>query len=345
MRPPLLILQLQVLLLCLSATSVYTVEATPTDSTYGTPSPVELDEGVFAWVVQTGRGSAEAAVPAIMTTFLQEASNHTGFVADVESTGRIKLADTGHKAESWSLARWEDAWPQNGHAHFSDTDAQAEPDSLTPHHHFYPHGAHKVLPGFNLMHAQWPEASWYIMIDDDTFIFRRSLASLLSSLDPQDQHYIGYPRRGAHMCNRDVSSPRYRDQPEGPFALGGCGMVLSKGALSKFTRVVRDCMVISQDCYLDDVRLFYCLRDIDIHLNTSFKYPAMNFAPNQNIDWGQIDPCERPVAFHGVSHHALSRVLFGASPFVRTAAFREFYTGHDMLQHSVSKYVYVFLVP
>ena len=306
MRPLLLVLQLELLLVFASATrpSVGSYTAPPSiaiDRAHGTASPVKLDEGGFAWVVQTGRGTAEAAVSAIMTTFLQEVSEHTGFVADTESTGKIKLADTVHKTAEWSLARWEDARLRNGHAHFSDSDAQAEPGSLTPHHPFYPHGAHKVLPGFNLMHAQWPNASWYIMIDDDTFIFRRSLASLLSSLDPHDSHYIGYPRSGAQMCSKDVSSPQHRDQPDGPFALGGCGMVLSKGALNKFTKVVRDCTVISQDCYLDDVRLFYCLRDIDIHLNTLFEYPAMNFAPNKNIDWGQVDPCQRPVAFHGVS--------------------------------------------
>ena len=299
MWPLLLVLELELLLLSASATrpSVGSYTGPPssaTDRDYGTTSPVELDEDAFAWVVQTGRGTAASAVPAIMTTFLQEASEHTGFVADVESTGRIQLADTVHKTAKWSLARWEDDWPKNGRA-------DHEPESLTPHHHFYPHGAHKVLPGFNLMHAQWPNASWYIMMDDETFIFRRSLASLLSSLDPQDSHYIGYPRHGAQMCSRDVSSPRHHDQPDGPFALGGCGMILSQGALNQFTKVVRDCTVISQDCYLDDVRLFFCLRDIDIHLNTSFEYPAMNFAPNKNIDWGQIDPCQRPVAFHGVS--------------------------------------------
>lgn len=296
MRP--LLLMLEVLLLCASARSVGRGISAPTaaaDSAYGTSSAGELDEAAFAWVVQTGRGSAEAAVAAIMTTSLQEASDQTGFVADVESTGFIKLADTGHKTERWSLARWEHTRPQGGHQAFN-TEAQAEPDSFRPHQHFYPHDAHKVLSGFNLMHARWPDASWYIMIDDDTFIFRCSLASLLAGLDPQGKHYIGYPRSGAHMC----SNPKYSGQPERPFALGGCGMILSKGALIELTKVVRDCTVVSQDCYLDDVRLYFCLRDIGIHLNTSFNYPAMNFAPNQNIDWGAIDPCLRPVAFHGV---------------------------------------------
>ena len=40
-----------------------------------------LNESEFAWVVQTGRESAEEAVAAIMVTFLQQAASHAGFVA------------------------------------------------------------------------------------------------------------------------------------------------------------------------------------------------------------------------------------------------------------------------
>ncbi len=40
-----------------------------------------LNESEFAWVVQTGRQSAEEAVAAVMVTFLQRASKHAGFVA------------------------------------------------------------------------------------------------------------------------------------------------------------------------------------------------------------------------------------------------------------------------
>ncbi len=78
-------------------------------------------------------------------------------------------------------------------------------------------------------------------------------------------------------------------------------MILSRGAMKRFAQVAVECTIASQDCYLDDVRLFFCLRDIGIHLNGSIEYPAMNFAPNKHIDWGRIDPCTRPVVFHGVS--------------------------------------------
>ena len=265
------------------------------------PTLDQLDEDAFAWVVQTGRSSAEEAVAAIMVTFLQSAAAHAGFVADVQSTGKVRLADTAHEIEKWSLAHWENAWPQSNLG--SDQVVDADADSLKPQSLGFPHGAHKVLPGFNLMHAKWPEASWYVMIDDDTFVFRRALAKLLSDFDPEEKHYVGYPRQGAHICRDPTAAQHYgASQARAPFALGGCGMILSKAAMKRLAQVVVECTMASQDCYLDDVRLFFCLRDIGIHLNTSINYPAMNFAPNKNIDWSRVDPCTRPVVFHGVNH-------------------------------------------
>ena len=77
-------------------------------------------------------------------------------------------------------------------------------------------------------------------------------------------------------------------------------MILSQGALKRLAQVIVECTIASQDCYLDDVRLFFCLKDIGIHLDTTISYAAMNFAPTKNIDWGRLDPCLHPVVFHGV---------------------------------------------
>lgn len=215
----------------------------------------------------------------------------------MESIGKVKLADTSHIIERWSLARWEEHWPQQR----LESDPDAETDMPRPRQQrpSFSHTAHKVLPGFNLMHLKWPAANWYIMIDDDTFVFRRALAKLLSGLDPQQKHYIGYPRQGASIC-KGPSASEDSEPSDRPFALAGCGMILSRGAMKSLAQVVVECTIASQDCFLDDVRLFLCLKDIGIHLDTTISYPAMNFAPTKNIDWGRLDPCLHPVVFHGV---------------------------------------------
>ena len=215
----------------------------------------------------------------------------------MESIGKVKLADTSHIIERWSLARWEEHWPQQR----LESDPDAETDMPRPRQQrpSFSHTAHKVLPGFNLMHLKWPAANWYIMIDDDTFVFRRALAKLLSGLNPQHKHYIGYPRQGASIC-RDTSASEDSEPSDRPFALAGCGMILSQGAMKRLAQVIVECTIARQDCFLDDVRLFLCLKDIGIHLDTTISYPAMNFAPTKNIDWGRLDPCLHPVVFHGV---------------------------------------------
>lgn len=266
---------------------------------------------------------------------------------------------------------------------------------------------------------RWPEAEWYIMIEDDTYVFQDTIQAFLAQFDPQQAHYLGYPTRGATQC-RDPTDPAPQDRgqtfhltdsptqqeldhpvasstvqlqsirqilintgvlkqqesnrrslipeasqynsPHTPytplhsqhqqhnegsqlpqdasaqqapdaqsmtstaaqqqpatavdpptipiaqqqsseemFALSGAGMILSQGAMVKLGPLLRGCMLSSQDCYLDDVRLFLCLKEAGISLNTASNYEALTFAPNSNIDWGRFHPCTRAVVFHGVS--------------------------------------------
>ena len=147
---------------------------------------------------------------------------------------------------------------------------------------------------------RWPDAKWYIMLDDDTYIFQQALAEFLQKFDPMENHYLGYPSTGVKMCREPTASARQPETSE-LFALGGCGMILSWGAMAALAPLLQGCMLSSQDCYLDDVRLYYCLKEAGISLNMSQHYAAMNFAPNSNIDWRLFDPCAKPVLFHGVS--------------------------------------------
>lgn len=85
------------------------------------------------------------------------------------------------------------------------------------------------------------------------------------------------------------------------YALSGGGMILSRGAMASLAPLLKGCMLSSQDCHLDDVRLYLCLKQAGIRLNTSSGYVALNLAPNRNIDWGRFDPCTRPAVIHEVT--------------------------------------------
>lgn len=95
------------------------------------------------------------------------------------------------------------------------------------------------------------------------------------------------------------ASPQHGNQQM--YALSGTGMILSRGAMAHFAPQLRGCMLASQDCHLDDVRLFLCLKEAGISLNTTSGYAALNLAPNRHLDWGMFDPCTQPAVFHGVS--------------------------------------------
>ena len=43
--------------------------------------------------------------------------------------------------------------------------------------------AHKNLPGFRELYRRFPKAEWYIMIDDDTYLFKHNLLHFLNGYD------------------------------------------------------------------------------------------------------------------------------------------------------------------
>lgn len=101
---------------------------------------------------------------------------------------------------------------------------------------------------------------------------------------------------------------------EKTYALGGGGMILSRAAMAKLAPALKGCMLSSQDCYMDDLRLYFCLKEVGIRLNASSNYDVLNSAPNSNIDWGTLDPCLQPAVFHGVSGLALTGCLLCEQP-------------------------------
>ncbi|KAJ3052120.1 hypothetical protein HDU99_008244, partial [Rhizoclosmatium hyalinum] len=51
--------------------------------------------------------------------------------------------------------------------------------------------AHKNLPGLQVLAEKYPDADWYLMIDDDTYVVFDNLVSYLETKDPNEPHFIG----------------------------------------------------------------------------------------------------------------------------------------------------------
>ena len=51
--------------------------------------------------------------------------------------------------------------------------------------------AHKNLPGFKLLFETYPDSEWFLMIDDDTFIYTDNILDMVNSLDYKTDIYLG----------------------------------------------------------------------------------------------------------------------------------------------------------
>nr|KAJ3404280.1 hypothetical protein HK105_003929 [Polyrhizophydium stewartii] len=159
--------------------------------------------------------------------------------------------------------------------------------------------AHKNLPGFRELFSRFPDADWFVMIDDDTFMFMDNLQRSLAHLDPDGEHYIG-SRTMFFGCD---GVTRMGDGPG--FAHGGSGIVLSRGAIKRLVDGVDACIVKYKDCWAGDVRVGLCLRDLGISLTDP---RGFHHDPPSRGFWFPPDACFRPVSFHHLLPQQMQRL-------------------------------------
>ncbi|KAI8826509.1 hypothetical protein BJ741DRAFT_671289 [Chytriomyces cf. hyalinus JEL632] len=133
--------------------------------------------------------------------------------------------------------------------------------------------AHKNLPAFRLLYNKFPNADWYIMIDDDSYIFLF---------------------RGCDGVRKMGDGPK--------FAQGGSGIVTSQGALKTMMNIIDVCIMRYKSCWAGDIRVGLCMRDSGIlveHFREFYGFPP-------NADFGfPDDPCTRPLVFHHSTQHQI----------------------------------------
>ncbi|KAI8926120.1 hypothetical protein BC831DRAFT_458076 [Entophlyctis helioformis] len=149
--------------------------------------------------------------------------------------------------------------------------------------------AHKNFPGFRELWTRFPNADWYIMLDDDTYFFFDNLKELLDKYDPNQPHYIG-----SH--NMFIGCDGVKAWGEGPgFAHGGSGIVISRGAMAKMMSNLNECIVKYMGCWAGDIRVALCLRDHKIFMTD----PSGFYRDPPNDDfWFTKDACHKPISFH-----------------------------------------------
>ncbi|TPX57601.1 hypothetical protein PhCBS80983_g03742 [Powellomyces hirtus] len=148
---------------------------------------------------------------------------------------------------------------------------------------------HKNLPGFRELWNRFPNAEWFVMIDDDTYVFLDNLADRLAMYDPDGKHYFG-------AKTQFVGCDGVRQWGAGPyFAHGGSGIVVSRGAVREMMTGIDACIEKYKTCWAGDVRTALCLRDQGILLHSPSGF--FSTPPNKQF-WFPHDPCDRPLTFH-----------------------------------------------
>ncbi|KAJ3227485.1 hypothetical protein HDU81_006703, partial [Chytriomyces hyalinus] len=126
--------------------------------------------------------------------------------------------------------------------------------------------AHKNLPAFRLLYNKFPNADWYIMIDDDSYIFLF---------------------RGCDGVRKMGDGPK--------FAQGGSGIVMSQGALKAMMNIIDVCILRFKSCWAGDIRVGLCMRDSGILVDHVLEF--YGFPPDADFGFPD-DPCTRPLVFH-----------------------------------------------
>ncbi|KAJ3072669.1 hypothetical protein HK102_006185, partial [Quaeritorhiza haematococci] len=143
--------------------------------------------------------------------------------------------------------------------------------------------AHKNLPGFRELWRRFPDAEWYMMFDDDTYLFLPNLDRFLSQFDANQPYYFG-------KANVFIGCDGIKKFGDGPFfAHGGSGIVMSRGAMLRFLTKVDKCINKYQTCWAGDIRVGLCLRDAGVLIQTHHAFNGD--PPNAKFGWIR-DPCE-----------------------------------------------------
>ncbi|KAJ3123635.1 hypothetical protein HK100_011540 [Physocladia obscura] len=254
----------------------------------------------FALALKTGSETAAARSAVQLMTFLSEAQNV------------ILVAEAPTRIGSWIV---EDVYSN------AYTDAQARIDASkgtsplvrmirrvldtdqvvggqTAKSKGWTLDAHKNLPAFHLLRYRFPHADWYIMFDDDSYIYLNNLSEYLGTLNASKPYYIG-------QRNRFKGCDGVKEFGQGPlFAQGGAGIIISRGAMDVMAPILDTS---------GDIRVGLCMRDAGVNItHTEGFYGSPPNAAFQFPD----NPCTKPYVFHHTLQHQI-QALWDTETFVR----------------------------
>jgi hypothetical protein len=144
--------------------------------------------------------------------------------------------------------------------------------------------AFKFFPAIKMLHQQYPDKDWYILVDDDSYVFWENLEDILKGFNPNEPLYLGkqVPYSG---CGIFTGEPW-------TFAHGGSGIFISRGGMEKILTRIDTCTI---GCECGDIALATCFKHVGIKLT---HIPHLSGSPPSVQKKWPINPCDRPTTYH-----------------------------------------------
>jgi hypothetical protein len=241
-------------------------------SSYLSAEPITTTNSRFdhlAIALKSGKDVALHRVPIQLLTFLKPVKNKL-IIGDANQTiGSFDMLDVISDQERLGKR----------------SQTEIKPNESSPG---WTNDAKKNIHGFDVLYHHFPQAEWFIMIDDDTYLFMENLRWFLKKYNPNKAYYFGV----ATLFQGCDGVTKLGDGPF--FAHGGSGIVLSRAALLKMREIKGKCLEKYSTCWAGDIRVALCLRDAGIFLLHSSRFHGK--PPNDQVDYQH--PCQRPISFH-----------------------------------------------
>ncbi|CAN8071242.1 unnamed protein product [Agarophyton chilense] len=122
----------------------------------------------------------------------------------------------------------------------------------------------KNLPAVHLMRTLYPGKKWYVLLDDDTYMFLDNFAKYIGSAEMNDSRAI-YTGKVFYISRcggfeRDGSWAKNHSEPKGVFAHGGSGIVMNGLAVESMYKGIPKCIREFSSCWAGDMQISLCLR-------------------------------------------------------------------------------------
>jgi hypothetical protein len=171
----------------------------------------------------------------------------------------------------------------------------------------------KNLPAFHLLRTLYPDKKWYVMLDDDTYIFLDAFAEFTSRhSSPEDTASPLFTGKAFYVsnCGSWGRNGKNMDVPNGPratFAHGGSGIVLNGVAMEMLFVKAPQCVRKFSSCWAGDVQVSLCLLESGV---TTVRYGSKRtfekhftpFSPGHALRDARYvtrwHSSERPITFH-----------------------------------------------